>query len=76
MARSVIEVERELEDRLRARAREALGPKASEAEVKSLANEVYYGPDEDNGYQETDAEREAYDREIEETISMMDRWGV
>jgi hypothetical protein len=76
MDSSVIQVERELEDRLRARAREALGPNASEDEVNALADEVYYGPEEDNGYQETDAERAAYDQEIEETIAMMDRWGV
>ena len=98
MERNVIQVERELEDRLRARAREALGPDASEAEVKALADEVYRGPevgpdaseaevkalaDEvyrgpevDNGYHETVADRKAYDREIEETIAMMDRWGV
>ena len=76
MGRNVIQVERELEDRLRARAREALGPDASEAEVKALAEEVYYGGEEDNGYHETEAERKAYDREIDETIAMMDRWGV
>ena len=76
MERNVIQVERELEDRLRARAREALGPDASEAEVKALADEVYRGPEEDNGYHETEADRKAYDREIEETIAMMDRWGV
>ncbi len=76
MGLNVIQVERELEDRLRARAREALGPDASEAEAKALAEEVYYGGEEDNGYHETEAERKAYDREIEETIAMMDRWGV
>ena len=36
MGLNVIQVERELEDRLRSRAREALGPDASEAEAKAL----------------------------------------
>lgn len=76
MERNVIQVERELEDRLRARARAALGPDASEAEIKALADEVYRGSEGDNGYHETETERKAYDREIEETIAMMDRWGV
>ena len=76
MSCNVIRVERELEARLRARAREVLGPRASDAEVEALADEVYYGPEENDGHQETDAERLAYDREIEETIAMMHRWGV
>ena len=49
MGLNVIQVERELEDRLRARAREALGPDASETEAKALAEEVYYGGERTTG---------------------------
>ena len=66
---STIQTDRELKTRLRAVARKALGPDASEADVEAWANEVYDGPPEAPGGTARDRIRRSEEAAIE-----LERW--
>ena len=76
MQRSVIEAERELQERLRKSARRELGPEANDAEVEALADEAYWGPEPSGEHEETEAERQDRERQRQTTIATMERWAL
>ena len=76
MVARMIEAERELENELRATAREVLGAAASQEEVDAYANELYHGPENVYNREETAAERRERERETALELARIDRWGV
>ena len=76
MIARMIAAERELENELRATAREALGAAASQEEIDAYANEMYHGPENVHNREETAAERRERERETALELARIDRWGV
>ena len=72
----MIEVERELENELRATARKALGTTATKEEIDTYANEMYHGPENVHNREETAVERRERERETALELARIDRWGV
>ena len=72
----VIEVERELENELRATARDALGATATKEEIDAYASEMYHGPENVHNREETALERKERERRTALELARIDRWGV
>ena len=72
----VIAAERELENELRATAREALGATATKEEIDAYASEMYHGPENVHNREETAVERRERERETALELARIDRWGV
>ena len=75
MKSAMITAERRLEDQLHAAAREILGPAATEAEVQTLADREYYGPELPER-EETAAERRQWEEDLERQRAQVRRWGL
>ena len=76
MAWHVVRVERDLRERLRAAAREDLGPAASEAEVEAVDDE-YWGPRLAGAdREETPEEPEVCERDHARRVADVRRWGL
>ena len=71
---STIKTDRNLKARLRAIAREALGPNASEAEVEAWAHEAYDGPTPRFPPQESPETSQDRIRRSEEAAIELERW--
>ena len=72
----VIEVERELENELRATARDALGATATKEEIDAYASEMYHGPENVHNREETALERKERERRTALELARIDTWGV
>lgn len=76
MIARVIEAERELENELRATAREALGAAATTEEIDAYASDMYHGRENVHNREETAVERRERERETALELARIDRWGV
>ena len=76
MIARVIEAERELENELRATAKEALGSAATKEEIDACASEMYHGRESVHHREETAVERRERERETARELARIDRWGV